>query len=109
MKQNGVRPAIISSIGMPIVPRITMTLWMKPTGNRSPSATKNQRRHRYVLHVRIIMKNSAIMKTAVIAAAICDARFACRDEFEKHEQRPENNRQGQQNGPADAPGAAARA
>ena len=26
MKQNGVRPAIISSIGMPMVPRVTRTL-----------------------------------------------------------------------------------
>ena len=46
MGQNGVRPAIISSIGIPIVPRIAMTLWMKPTGNRNPNATKNQRRQR---------------------------------------------------------------
>src|ERR1035437_8975665 len=68
---------------IPMEPRITMTVWMKPTGNRSPSATKNQRRHRYVLHVRIIIKNSPTMKIAVMIPAICTDRFGCWNEFEK--------------------------
>ena len=42
MKQNGVRPAIISSTGMPMVPRMTTRSWMKPIGNSSPSDTKNR-------------------------------------------------------------------
>ena len=50
---------------------------MNPTGNRIPKDTKNKRRHRYVLPVRIIIKNNAIMKTAVIAPAICDRRPPC--------------------------------
>src|ERR1039458_7948822 len=77
MKQKGVRPAIISSMGMPMVPRAAMTLWMKPMGKRIPTLTKNQRRHRKVVPVRIIMKNIAIMKTAVMAPAICDCLSEC--------------------------------
>ena len=46
MKQKGVSPESIRSMGMLIDERRAMRSQMKPTGNRNPKAMKNTRRQR---------------------------------------------------------------
>ena len=68
MWQNGVSPPSMCSSEMLMLPRRWIRLAMKPTGNKNPRATKKYRRHRYVLPVRIIRKNSVVMNRIAATA-----------------------------------------